>query len=236
MEEKRLEELQSLQDSLGIEFNDIELFNTALMHSSYVNENPNEDENNEKLELFGDSVLAYMVNEYLYKNYTDSSEGELSRIKSIVVSEHSLAGIARKLEIGSYVLLGRGEQLAKGNERPAILADTLEAILGALCLDSNLDTVKLFFLPHIIEEIEKVKANKHQIDYKTNLQLLTQKLYKSCPIYETVSEDGPDHQKTFHVRVKINNNLFGIGSGSSKKSAQQSAAEQAIKELKNESD
>ncbi len=232
MDEKRNNELNELQQQLGLKFNDLALLNNSLVHSSYVNENRGEfTSDNEKLELLGDSVLALVVNEYLYKSFPDSTEGELSNIKSIVVSEHSLAGIAREIDLGHFLLLGRGEQLSNGMNRQAILADTFEALLGAYYLDRGLAPVRDLILPFIITEVDKIRKNQHQKDYKTQLQLLSQQKYKSCPLYETVYEDGPDHQKTFYVHVVVNNDVVGSGSGSSKKLAQQHAAHSAIDKL-----
>ncbi|MDH4127245.1 MAG: ribonuclease III [Spirochaetota bacterium] len=232
MDENRINELRVLQRKLNINFNNISLLHNAFLHSSYVNENQSETEDNEKLELLGDSVLAFVVNEHLYKSFSECSEGELSRIKSIVVSEHTLAGIARKLDLNQYLLLGRGEKQSQGMNRQAILADTFEALLGAYNLDSGIHKVREFILPFIIEEIEKINKNEHQKDYKTKLQLYTQKEFKECPIYETISEAGPDHEKTFLVQVLVNDKILGTGYGNSKKLAQQAAAKKAINKLK----
>ncbi|GMT50377.1 MAG: ribonuclease 3 [bacterium] len=229
MDEKRIAKLNELQQRLNIQFKDLSVLQNAFLHSSYANEHPSTVKDNEKLELLGDSVLAFIVNEHLYKSFPCQSEGELSRIKSIVVSEHSLAGIARSLELGRYILLGRGELLADGMNRKAILADTFEALIGAYYLDSGLEKIRDFILPLMIKEIDKVEKNEHLKDYKTDLQLATQQKYKICPIYQTVSEEGPDHQKTFHVHVLIDEEIVGKGSGSSKKLAQQDAAYDALK-------
>lgn len=231
MNDKRKQELSKLEEELDVKFNDISLLHNAFLHSSYVNENSEEYSNNEKLELLGDSVLAFIVNEYLYKSFPESTEGDLSRIKSIVVSEHSLAIIARKLNIGKYLLLGRGEQLADGSNRQAILADTLEALFGAYSLDSDIFAVKKFILPFLIEEINKIINNEHKKDYKTKLQLITQQKYKDCPIYETIGENGPDHKKIFHVQVIVNSHVLGSGTGNSKKIAQQDAAHIALQKI-----
>ncbi len=233
MDQRRLAHLLKLEEKLGIKFQDMRHFHNALIHSSYVNENRSEPEDNEKLELLGDSVLALIVNEYLYKELNYCSEGELSTIKSIVVSEHSLAVIARKLSIGHGLLLGKGEIISNGMNRQAILADTLEAILGAYYLDRGLSAVRQFIEPFIEEEVDKVKKDKHQKDYKTSLQLYTQQLYKVCPIYKTIKEEGPDHQKIFYVNVLINDKVIGSGFGPSKKLAQQDAAHIALKNMDN---
>ncbi|MDH5681459.1 MAG: ribonuclease III [Spirochaetota bacterium] len=231
MDDKRKRQLSELQESLNIQFQDIDLLNTSFLHSSYVNEQPDCLEDNEKLELLGDSVLAFIVNEYLYKSMPQSKEGELSKIKSIVVSEVSLAEISRRLDLGKYLLLGKGELQADGMNRQAILADTLEALIGAYYLDTNIDSVRDFILGFITEEIDKVRTNKHNKDYKTELQLMVQHKYKNCPTYKTISEEGPDHNKIFHVNVLVNDNVVAAGSGSSKKLAQQDAAKNACDRL-----
>ncbi len=231
MDEKRIAELNELQQRLNVQFKDLSFLQNAFLHSSYANEHPSTIEDNEKLELLGDSVLAFIVNEHLYKSFPHQNEGELSRIKSIVVSEHSLAGIAKNLALGGHILLGRGELLADGMNRKAILADTFEALIGAYYLDSGLERIRDFILPLMIKEIDKVEKNEHLKDYKTDLQLATQQKHKICPIYQTVSEEGPDHRKTFHVHVLIDEEIVGKGSGSSKKLAQQDAAYDALQNM-----
>jgi ribonuclease III len=236
IDEDRIKDLEKFQDSLNIKFNDIELFNTAFAHRSYVNELPIDIENNEKLEFLGDSVLALIVNEYLYKNYPDSAEGQLAKIKSIIVSEQILAAIARKIDLGKYILLGKGEQLYGGAERDTILSDTLEAIFGAYYIDRGLEESRKFILPYILEELEKVDKDDYEKDYKSELQLVIQQKYKSCPVYETVKEEGPDHNKIFYVNVIIEGRRYGMGKGYNKKSAQQKAAKEAMRNFKEENE
>ncbi len=231
MTNERINSLITFQKNVNIQFSDINILNTAFLHSSYVNEHPGFKEDNEKLELLGDSILAFIVNEFLYFYLPQCNEGELSRIKSIIVSEHSLSEIAKRLEIGKFLLLGKGEVQANGMNRKAILADTMEALLGAYFIDSGLEKVKKFILPHILTEIDKINKNEHKKDYKTQLQLIMQQLKKLCPTYETISEEGPDHEKVFYVNVLVDSILMGKGSGSSKKHAQQDAARDALFKL-----
>lgn len=232
--ENRLNDLMEFQEIVGIRFNDINLLNMSLAHSSYVNETLTEMQDNEKLEFLGDSVLALIVNEYLYKKYPEKVEGQLSKLKSIVVSEYSLASIARSIDLGDYLLLGKGERQYGGAERSAILADAMEAVLGAYYLDSGLEKAREFILPFIIKELNKINKNEHRKDYKTSLQLVVQQKYKLCPVYKTVKEEGPDHNKIFYVNVYIENEEYGTGKGNNKKSAQQKAAKKALERIKNE--
>ncbi len=234
LNETRLNNLMEFQENVGIKFDDINLLNVSLAHSSYVNEILSDMQDNEKLEFLGDSVLALIVNEYLYNKYPEKLEGQLSKLKSIVVSEHSLAEIARSIDLGKYLLLGKGERQYGGAERSAILADAMEAVLGAYYLDSGLEKAREFILPHIIKELNKINKNEHKKDYKTSLQLFVQQKYKSCPLYKTIKEEGPDHNKIFYVNVYIENEEYGMGNGNNKKSAQQRAAKDALKRLKKE--
>lgn len=225
----RIQKLEEFQDTKNLKFNDIMLLNTAFSHSSYVNEAVEDIESNEKLEFLGDSVLTLIVNEYLYKSYPHYSEGQLSKLKSVVVSESSLAYIARIMNLGDYLLLGKGEKQYGGAKRDAILADTMEAVLGAYYLDDGLDKVSGFILPYIKEELEKIDKDEYRKDYKSALQLITQQKYKSCPEYKTIKEEGPDHDKIFYVNVTIEGKELCTGKGSNKKSAQQEAAKKALK-------
>jgi ribonuclease III len=231
MNADREQQLRQFQDLHQITFLNLDLLNLALCHSSYISSGNGYVGNNEKLEFLGDSVLALLVNEYLYRTFTEANEGELSRIKSILVSSYTLAEIGRKLNIGAYLLLGRGEELENGTTRDHLIADAVEALLGAIFLDQGLTIVKSFFAPFIEFETERIINNEHRPDYKSNLQLVIQQKYKACPSYKTVREEGPDHSKQFFVRVQIKGRSFGVGEGCSKKEAQQDAARLALKEL-----
>ncbi len=160
---------------------------------------------------------------YLYEN-CDKNEGELAKIKSVVVSEQTLAEIALRLHLDTYILLGRGEELSGGRTKKAILADAMEAVIGALYLDSGYKVVQKFVLSFIVDEITRVNENKHHLDYKTLLQEYVQKKYKICPTYQLVRKTGPDHDRTFWVTVNINGAIYGEASGKSKKESEQGAA------------
>lgn len=221
---ERKKELQLFERHAGIRFRDLEFLNQAFTHRSFANELGESTENNERLEFLGDSVLGLAVSEYLYESLPDQPEGELARIKSFVVSEASLSEIARKLRVDNYILIGRGEEYSGGRSKKAILADCLEAIIGAYYLDSGFQPSRLFVHQMLIPEINKVLENKHAKDYKTMLQEYVQKRMKTYPRYKVVQKTGPDHDRTFWIEVHIGDRSFGAGKGKNKKEAEQEAA------------
>lgn len=230
----RIKSLQDFCKSLNIKFNNLELLNLAFHHRSYSNENKNKKFlNNERLEFLGDSVLGMVTSSYLYQNLSENSEGDLAKIKSVVVSEKSLAPIAISMNIDKMLILGKGEELSGGRKKDAILADCVEAVIGAYYLDSGYVQAEKFVLSFIIKEIKKVQDNKGQKDFKTLLQEYCQKKYKTCPIYQLVKKTGPDHDQIFWVTVSFNNITYGPISGKNKKSAEQSVAQLALKTIKN---
>jgi ribonuclease-3 len=220
----RKKELQLFEKHAGLRFRRIDLLNLAFSHRSFANENPGATDNNEKLEFLGDSVLGLVVSEYLYTSLPDKVEGDLARIKSFVVSETSLAEIAKGLRVDNYILVGKGEEYSGGRKKKAILADCMEAIFGAYFLDSGIKATKEFILRYLIPEINKVLENRHKKDYKTLLQELVQKKYKSYPKYMLVAKSGPDHDRTFMIEVKVQGKTYGPGKGKNKKEAEQRAA------------
>ncbi len=221
---ERRKELQLFEKTAGIRFRKIDFLNLAFCHRSFANETSQETDNNEKLEFLGDSVLGVIVSEYLFKNFPDKSEGHLARIKSFVVSENSLDQIARNLKVDNFILIGKGEEYSGGRSKKAILADCMEAIIGAYYLDSGFKAVRQFILNNIIPEINKVLEDRHKKDYKTLLQEYVQKRFKCYPKYVMVKKTGPDHDKTFWIEVKINDKTYGPGKGKNKKEAEQKAA------------
>ncbi len=223
-----------LEEKLGYTFKDKELLKHALIHRSYGNEHWEYKKiNNERLELLGDAVLDLVVTEYLYKNFTKSSEGDLAKLKSMVVSEPVLAKISRELGIGKYLLLSKGEELTGGRDRSSILGDVFEAVLGAIYLDSGSDflVAKEYGTKLLEYQINHIEENEELIDFKTILQEHSQKSHKVTPVYEVVKETGPDHRKNFEIVVSINDETVGRGNGRNKKSAEQSAAKDACKIL-----
>lgn len=228
---ERRKELHLFESHAGLRFRKLELLNQAFCHRSYANEQDDGTENNERLEFLGDSVLGLVVAEYLYTELSDRPEGDLARIKSFVVSEDSLDRIARAIRIDTFILVGKGEECSGGRKKKAILADAMEAIIGAYFLDSGFKNARKFVLRYLIPEIRIVLAGKHQRDYKTLLQEFVQKRYKTYPRYVLDRKTGPDHDKTFWIAVEVEGSSYGPAKGKNKKEAEQAAAELAYLSL-----
>src|SRR5574344_195065 len=202
---ERKSELSQFCRDLGLHFNDLNMLDLAFHHRSFSNENEEHRRyNNERLEFLGDSVLGLATAAFLYEDMMDNPEGDLAKIKSNVVSEQTLAPIAKnKMHIDKYLVLGKGEEISGGREQKAILADAVEAVIGALYLDSGYDAAEKLVLELIVPEIRKVQQDKGSKDWKSLLQEFYQKKYKSCPTYELVKKSGPDHDRTFWVTVHL---------------------------------
>ena len=228
---ERKKELRLFERRAGIRFKRISLLNLAFSHRSFAHESSQNIGNNERLEFLGDSVLGLIVSEHLFTAFPDRTEGDLARIKSFVVSEDSLAGIARNLKVDNFILIGKGEEFSGGRSKKAILADCLEAIIGAYFLDSGFKKCRQFILEFMVPEIMKVLENKHRKDFKTLLQEQVQKVFKTYPQYVLIQKTGPDHDKTFWMEVKIRDKTYGPGEGKNKKEAEQAAASIAYREL-----
>jgi ribonuclease-3 len=220
--------LAAFLKAAGLRFKNQGFLNQAFIHRSVSNESGRLG-NNERLEFLGDAVLGAVTATLLYEELPDKSEGELAKIKSVVVSENVLAGVARELQIDSLLLLGRGEELSGGREKNAILADTLEALIGALYLDSGYRAARDFVSRWMRGEIHRVQDNRHYQDYKSLLQELTQSLFRSYPEYALIKRSGPDHERIFWVEVMVDGKTFGPGMGKNKKSAEQEAARLAYR-------
>lgn len=229
---ERVRELNLFCKNISIKFNNLELLDLAFHHRSFSNENTKHQHlNNERLEFLGDSVLGMATATFLYENLQDNSEGELAKIKSVVVSEETLAPIAQRIGIDKMLVLGKGEELSGGRQKKAILADATEALFGAYYLDNGYEAVQKLVLSFIVPEIQKVLLNKGHKDYKSLLQEWSQKKYKECPRYELVKTTGPEHDKSFLVKVQIKSRIFGPETGKSKKEAEQNVAKSAYEEL-----
>ena len=227
--ETRIEQLDYLQDQIKFKFSDINLLNKALTHKSYANENSTILKHNERLEFLGDSVLDILVSDYLVHEYSEFAEGTLSKIRAAVVNETCLAKLAKNIKLGKYLLLGKGEDLSGGRGKASILADTFEALAGAVFCDGRLDAASKTFLPLIKEEIVKTAESWSFRDFKSDLQEYTQNKLVCIPSYKVIREIGPDHAKQFEVVVVIKNEIEGKGLGRSKKEAEQAAAKMAMK-------
>lgn len=233
MDETRIQQLQELQSIMGVEFNEIAMLNQSLTHTSYAYElnGNNNISQNERLEFLGDVVLGLIVSEYIYNKYPHYMEGDLAKIRAKVVSRPILAKIAKHLNLGHYLLLGKGEEITGGRTRCSILADTFEAIIGAIYLDSGLETSRSFILGQIKEDIEKITTNVHVQDYKTDFQEFTQKKFKLLPVYKVIKKEGPEHKRIFEIAVMVKGKTWGIGRGASKKEAEQKAAFYALQQI-----
>lgn len=222
---QRKNDLISFCKKVNIKFKNIELLEQAFHHRSLTNEVKN-IKNNERLEFLGDSVLGMVTASYLYRNL-DNPEGDLAKIKSAVVSEKALAPIALKLNVDKLLELGHGEELSGGRQKAAILADCMEAIIGAYYLDSGYKAAEQYVLSFIIPEIDNVCKNGMK-DFKTLLQEKFQKSNKECPKYELISKTGPDHDQTFEVVVYLGKEKFGPAKAKTKKEAEQMVAKLAL--------
>ncbi|EKD41567.1 MAG: hypothetical protein ACD_73C00655G0003 [uncultured bacterium] len=220
------------EKKLGYVFSDISLLKKALTHKSYANENKlPSTENNERLEFLGDAVLELAVSHLLMQMFAESNEGDLSKLRAAVVNETSLAALAREINLGEFLFLGKGEDQCQGRTKDSLLSDAFEAVLGAIYQDSG--------FPKVFPVIQKLfqgiltQAQTENIlkDYKTRLQEVSQEKFRAVPVYRLVDEKGPDHDKIFHVEIIIAQQLFGNGEGKSKKQAEQNAARMALAKL-----
>lgn len=223
-----LDELSEFSNRFGLDFSNFDLLVQAFTHSSFSNEHRQFRESNERLEYLGDSVLGLIVNEYLYYEFREYLEGELAKIKSFVVSEPSLASIARDIQLGKYLLLSKGEEQSGGRHRDSLLADALEALIAAVYIDKGIGGAKNFILKLVVPIIQKANKTRYKKDYKSHLQEIIQKKFGVTPLYKIVSENGPDHLKSFTAKVFINEAEYGEGSGVTKKKAEQNAAKRAL--------
>jgi len=235
MDQDRLEILHRLEKKLSYSFHDIGLLSTSLTHRSYVNENQQSGvSDNERFEFLGDSILGACVSDLIIKKYSGLSEGDLTKIRSVLVCEENLAEIARYLQMGDCLLIGRGEENAGSRNKDSFLANALEAVVAALYLDSDYNNVKDIIYELFKSLLEKDNLKTDYSDYKTALQELCQKKYKTTPMYMVVDSSGPEHAKVFEVRVVIINKLTEYGRGRSKKDAEKQAAQKALDILQHE--
>jgi ribonuclease-3 len=228
--ERERELLVFIRES-NIIISDLSLLNLAFTHRSYANETSELVDNNERLEFLGDSVLGMCVADWLFNNLPAKAEGDFSKIKSVVVSEDSLAMIARQLHVDRYLLIGKGEENTGGREKKALLADCMEALFAACYLDSGFEAAKSFIMRYLEQQIRAVLDDDYHRDYKTSLQEYMQKRWRKVPTYTLVKKTGPEHDFTFFVEVDVNGRVFGPASGANKKQAEQMAAKLAYDQL-----
>lgn len=223
-------QLEKLESVIGYKFRKKGLLRQALTHSSYANEKHMKKlSDNERLEFLGDAVLEVISSEYLYHNYPNLSEGELTKLRASIVCEPTLAACAKELGIGEYLFLGKGEELTGGRDRNSITSDAMEALIGAIYLDGGSEPAKTFIERFVLTDIGHKKLF---YDSKTILQEIVQGTYEESLNYVLLAEEGPDHDKCFRVEVRIGENVVGIGSGHTKKAAEQQAAYQALLKMK----
>lgn len=223
-------DLEKLENKIKYTFKNKELLKKALTHTSYANEK--RIESNEKLEFLGDSILEFISSKYLYSNYPSLKEGEMTKVRATVVCEKSLYKIAKKHNFSEFLYLGKSEQLTGGKDRPAILADSVEAIIAAMYLDGGLKEVEKFIINNLKEEIEIATKHVGDRDYKTVLQEKLQEHGDVRIVYEITKEEGPDHNKSFEAQVSLNGKVLAKGKGKSKKEAHMQAAKKALENMK----
>lgn len=207
------------------------MLGTALTHSSFSSEGKGRPANNQRLEFLGDAVLELVVSEYLYNSFPAHSEGELTKLRASIVCEASLARVARKLDLGAFLCMGRGEEISGGRERPSILADAFESLLGAVYLDGGLKAARRLVLNQLGEVVSDVLEGRVDRDYKTELQEILQKKSNSPVSYVILKEEGPPHNRFFTAGVLFLGKQLGTGAGHSKKEAEQQAARHALERL-----
>jgi len=227
-----LADLTALQQTLGVSFNKLSLLEQALVHSSYVNENPGfAPASNERLEFLGDAVLGLIVAEKLYQDFPQLDEGEMTRLRAALVCQDTLARVARAIKLGDYLYLGKGEKASGGQRKPANLARALEAVIAAIFLDQGSSTTRDATLRLFNKELQKMASQGVEVDYKSQLQEFLQAREQQAPVYRVVEATGPDHEKKFTVEVRLGDTVLGRGTGKSKKTAETEAARSALKRL-----
>lgn len=222
-------EISQFEEIIGYKFKNTNLCEVALTHSSYINEHGMGRECcNERIEFLGDAVLELSASDYIYREFPNLSEGEMTRMRSALVCEASLAKSAARIDLSKYIRLGKGEEKGGGRFRDSVLADAFEAVIGAIYLDGGILSAGYFIDTFVLDD---AKDKTDHIDAKSKLQIKAQELLGATPVYEIIGSRGPDHQKTFMAEVKMNGVLYGSGTGGTKKQAEQEAAWSALKEL-----
>ncbi len=218
--------VKQFQEKIGYQFKDESLLFEALSHSSYANENKKTRNSNERLEFLGDSVLSIVVSDHIFEHYKHLPEGELTKMRASLVCEKALFEFSKKIDLGSYIFLGKGEEITGGRTRPSIVSDAFEAVIAAIYLDGGMEVVSKYILSFLPENITPDISVFH--DYKTALQEVIQRNPEEKIEYHLKGESGPDHNKQFTVQVLLNSNVIGEGTGRSKKTAEQLAAKEAL--------
>ncbi len=230
---ERRVQLKQLQKNISCSFKRLALLNQALIHKSFVNENPHQPfKDNERLEFLGDAVLDLIISHILMDNFPHYAEGDLTKLRSALVNDTRIAHLARALQLGDFLLLGKGEESTKGRNKNSILADTYEAVIAAMYLDGGFKKAYTVVKKHFRDMLTAAnEGSLHHRDFKSQLQERTQSIFKATPLYILVKEVGPDHNKSFAVNVLVHKKVLGKGIGPSKKEAEQKAAEEALLKL-----
>ena len=237
MDRQRKVALKFLQRRLEIKFRNVALLDESLTHSSFVNERGNKTcRDNEALEFLGDAVLGMVVSHHLYTLFPSYPPGEYSTLKAALVKRSTLAQYARDISLGNYLKVGRGEEVSHGRDRDSLLADGLEAVIGAVFVDQGLDAARKFILDLVSPSVEELEQKRDRRDPKSLLQNITQERFKILPRYRVVNETGPDHRRQFEVELVINGEVVGKGTGGSKKAAEKIAAKEALRKLEDRFD
>ncbi|OGY23632.1 MAG: ribonuclease III [Candidatus Woykebacteria bacterium RBG_13_40_7b] len=222
-------DLAELEKNINIKFKNKDLLRNAFIHRSYLNENSKEKlPSNERLEFLGDSVLSLVTSEYLYQKYEDRSEGDLTSFRASLVNSQALSKVAGKLGLGNHLYLSRGEEGTGGRSRQYLLANTLEALIGALYFDQGIKVAEKFIKKHILVYLNEIISNESYRDFKSRLQELAQEKHGITPTYKVLAEEGPDHAKKFTLGVMLQSKLLASGNGKSKQEAEQRAAQEAL--------
>lgn len=221
--------IEEVEKEINYKFKNKKLLKRAFTHTSYAYEN--ETQSNEKLEFLGDSILEFISSDYIYSNYPELKEGEMTKVRASVVCEKSLYEIAVKHKFGEFLYLGKSEQKTHGDKRPAILADSVEAVIAAMYLDGGLDPVQKFIIKNLEKPIENATKNVGMKDYKTVLQEILQQNGEVSIKYTIINETGPDHDKKFEAEVEVNGKMLATGIGKSKKQAEMQAAKKAMENI-----
>lgn len=215
-------------------FKNPNLKEAAFIHRSFLNENPDlKLTSNERLEFLGDSILSFLISDYLYQRFPQYTEGDLTSIRSALVRTETLASLAKRLDLGSKLKLSRGEEESGGKKNPSILANTAEAFIGALYLDQGLKAVEKFLKIHLLPELDKIIQTQSFKDPKSTLQEVIQEKKQATPVYKILKSEGPDHAKVFEVGAFVGEKLLGLGKGKSKQKAEQEAAKIALENFRN---
>ncbi len=223
--------LDELEKTLNVTFSDKSILERAFIHRSYLNEAKHIRISNERLEFLGDAVLSFLTSHFLYETYPEYPEGTLTNIRSSLVKTNSLAETAKTLNLGDVLKLSHGEEASGGRSNPSLLADSFEALLGALFLDQGIEAAKTFLTTHLFVKTTDIIDKKAYIDYKSLLQEIIQQDSRISPTYHVIKSEGPDHAKTFWIQVTVGTTILGSGEGKSKQEAEQAAAHWALEKL-----